>query len=88
MSFLGSADPGAANGYELQVIAAAVIGGVSLFGGEGSLIGVLLGAALIEEINTGLVLLNVPGYWNQLVIGIVILLAMTVDQARRRLRRV
>ncbi|HEX6508577.1 MAG TPA: ABC transporter permease [Chloroflexota bacterium] len=87
MSFLGSADPGAATGYELDVIAACVIGGVSLFGGEGSLIGVIVGAALIEEIRNGLVLENVPGYWETLVIGIVILAAMTVDQGRRRLRR-
>lgn len=87
MSFLGSADPGAASGYELFVIASAVIGGVSLFGGEGSLVGVVLGAALIEEIRNGLVLENIPGYWTDLVVGLVILLAMTVDQARRRLRR-
>jgi ribose transport system permease protein len=87
MSFLGSADPGAASGYELFVIAAAVIGGVSLFGGEGSLIGVVLGAGLIEEIRNGLVLENVPGYWTDLVVGLVILLAMAIDQARRRLRR-
>lgn len=87
MSFLGSADPSAASGYELFVIAAAVIGGVSLFGGEGSLIGVILGAGLIEEIRNGLVLENVPGYWTDLVVGIVILLAMAIDQARRRLRR-
>lgn len=87
MSFLGSADPGAASGYELFVIAAAVIGGVSLFGGEGSLIGVILGAGLIEEIRNGLVLENVPGYWTDLVVGVVILLAMAIDQARRRLRR-
>jgi ribose transport system permease protein len=88
MSFLGSADPGAASGYELDVIAAAVIGGVSLFGGEGTLLGVVLGAALIEEIHNGLDLERVPGYWEQLVVGIVILTAMAVDQARRRLRRV
>lgn len=87
MSFLGSAAPNAASGYELFVIAAAVIGGVSLFGGEGSLIGVVLGAGLIEEIRNGLVLENVPGYWTDLVVGFVILLAMAVDQARRRLRR-
>lgn len=87
MSFLGSADPGGASGYELDVIAAAVIGGVSLFGGEGSLIGVILGAALIEEIRNGMTLMNVQSYWTPVVIGIVILLAMTVDQARRRLRR-
>ncbi len=87
MSFLGSADPGAATGYELDVIAAAVIGGVSLFGGEGTLIGVILGAALIEEIRNALVLDQVPGYWTQLVIGLVIIAAMAIDQARRRLRR-
>jgi ribose transport system permease protein len=87
MSFLGSADPGAATGYELDVIAAAVIGGVSLFGGEGTLVGVILGAALIEEIRNALVLDQVPGYWTQLVIGLVILTAMAIDQARRRLRR-
>jgi ribose transport system permease protein len=86
MSFLGSADPGAASGYELDVIAAAVIGGVSLFGGEGSLVGVILGATLIGEIRNGLDLKNVPGYWITLVIGVVILTAMTIDQARRRLR--
>jgi ribose transport system permease protein len=76
-----------ASGYELYVIAAAVIGGVSLFGGEGTLVGTILGAALIEEIRTGLVLDQVPGYWTDLVIGCVILFAMTVDRARRRLRR-
>jgi ribose transport system permease protein len=86
MSFLGSADPSAASGYELDVIAAAVIGGVSLFGGEGSLVGVILGAALIGEIRNGLDLKNVGGYWITLVIGVVILAAMTIDQARRRLR--
>jgi ribose transport system permease protein len=88
MSFLGSADPNAASGYELDVIAASVIGGVSLFGGEGTLLGVVLGAALIEEIRNGLDLEQVPGYLTQLVIGIVILLAMAIDQARRRWRRV
>jgi ribose transport system permease protein len=87
MSFLGSANPNNAQGYELDVIAAAVIGGVSLFGGEGSLIGVILGAALIEEIRNGMTLMNVQDYWTPLVIGAVILLATTVDQVRRRLRQ-
>jgi ribose transport system permease protein len=87
MSFLGSASPDAADGYELDVIAAAVIGGVSLFGGEGTLFGTILGAALIEEIRNGLVLEQVQGYWTNLVIGLVILAAIGVDQGRRRLRR-
>ncbi len=86
-SFLGSGAPNAADGYELDVIAAAVIGGVSLFGGEGTLFGVILGAALIEEIRNALDLEGVHGYWTQFVIGAVILLAMTIDQVRRRLRR-
>ena len=86
-SFLGTASPNAATGYELDVIAAAVIGGVSLFGGEGSLAGVVLGAALVEEIRNALDIEGVPGYWVQFVIGFVILLAMAFDQARRRLRR-
>ncbi len=88
MSFLGSADPGAATGYELDVIAACVIGGVSLFGGEGTLFGVVLGAFLIEEIRDALVLDQVPGYWTTLAIGLVILIAMAIDQGRRRVRRV
>jgi ribose transport system permease protein len=86
MSFLGSANPGAATGYELDVIAAAVIGGVSLFGGEGTLFGTVLGAALIQEIQNVLLLERVPGYWTTLVVGLVILGAIGVDQIRRRFR--
>ncbi|MGD0743267.1 MAG: ABC transporter permease [Acidimicrobiales bacterium] len=87
MSFLGSANPSQGVGDELNVIAGAVIGGVSLFGGQGTLIGTVLGVTLVGEISDGLTLAQVPGYWTELVVGCVILTAIGVDQLRRRLRR-
>ena len=73
----------AAFGYELDVIAAAVIGGASLKGGEGSIPGVLLGAALMGVLRNGLVLLNVSAYWQQIVIGLTIIVAILIDRLRR-----
>ncbi|MCS6828700.1 MAG: ABC transporter permease [Caldilinea sp.] len=84
---LGVAAPTAAEGYELDIIAAAVIGGVSLFGGEGTILGVLIGAALMQTIRTGLNLLGFPTYWQPAAIGAVILLAVTFDQWRKRRSR-
>lgn len=84
---LGSAAPNNAFGYELICIASAVIGGASLTGGEGSIFGVLVGAALLALIRNGLDLLGWGDYWQDLVIGATILLAVSVDQLRRRLRR-
>lgn len=84
---LGVAAPTAAEGYELDIIAAAVIGGVSLFGGEGTILGVLIGAALMQTIRTGLNLLGFPTYWQPAAIGAVILLAVTFDQWRKRRRQ-
>ncbi|MFW6138183.1 MAG: ABC transporter permease [Spirochaetota bacterium] len=80
---LGVAAPTAASGYELDIIAAAVIGGVSLFGGEGSIIGVLFGAALMQTIRTGLNLLGFPTYWQPSAIGTVIIIAIIFDQWRK-----
>ena len=80
---LGVAAPTAASGYELDIIAAAVIGGVSLFGGEGSILGVLFGAALMQTIRTGLNLLGFPTYWQPAAIGMVIIIAVTFDQWRK-----
>lgn len=81
---LGVAAPTAALGYELDIIAACVIGGVSLFGGEGTILGVLIGAALMQTIRTGLNLLGFPTYWQPAAIGAVILLAIMFDQWRKR----
>lgn len=81
---LGVAAPTAATGYELDIIAAAVIGGVSLFGGEGTILGVLIGAALMQTIRTGLNLLGFPTYWQPAAIGTVIIIAIMFDQWRKR----
>lgn len=81
---LGVAAPTAAVGYELDIIAAAVIGGTSLFGGEGSVLGVLLGAAIMQVLRNGLVLLGFPAYWQTIAIGTMILLAILLDYWRRQ----
>ena len=74
-------------GLELDAIAAAVIGGTSLMGGEGTVIGVLIGATIMGVIRNGLVLLKVSPYWQELVIGAIIVLAAILDIVRRRGRR-
>ena len=87
-SRLGSATPGNALGYELICIAAAVIGGASLTGGEGTMVGVLIGAALLALIRNSLDILGWGEYWQDLIIGTVIIITVSFDQFRRRLRRV
>ena len=81
----GTALPDAATGYELQVIAAVIIGGTSLYGGRGTIPGVLIGAALLGVINNGIVLLGLAGYWQELITGVVIGAAATLDVVRQRL---
>jgi ribose transport system permease protein len=83
---LGVAAPTAAQGYELDVIAAAVVGGVSLMGGEGTILGVLIGAAIMQVLRNGLVLTGVSAYWLQAVQGLVIVVAIMLDQLRKRRR--
>jgi len=80
---LNSAQPIAGYGYELSAIAAAIIGGTSLMGGEGKVQGTLLGAIIIGVLYNGLTLLNVSSYIQQLIIGIVIIVAVFIDQLRR-----
>lgn len=81
---LGSAQPQAAAGYELDAIAAVVIGGASLAGGQGRATGTLIGALVLAVIRNGLNLLNVSSFWQQVVIGLVIALAVGIDVLRRR----
>ncbi len=81
----GTALPDAATGYELEVIAAVIIGGTSLYGGRGTIPGVLVGAALLGVINNGIVLLGLAGYWQELITGLVIGAAATLDVVRQRL---
>jgi len=70
-------------GYELDVIAAAVIGGVSLSGGRGTILGAVIGSVLMGILRNGLVLLNVSVYWQQVAIGLVIVLAVVLDRKTR-----
>ena len=83
---LDSAQPQAAAGYELDAIAAVVIGGASLAGGLGKISGTFVGALVLVVIRNGLNLLNVTSFWQQVVIGVVIALAVGIDVIRRKTR--
>ena len=83
-SRVASGQPNYGIGLELDVIAAAVIGGASLFGGQGTVVGTLIGAFLIALIRNGAVLLNVNTFYQQVIIGIIIWVAVFWDQYRRR----
>ncbi|MFM6969062.1 MAG: ABC transporter permease [Sediminibacterium sp.] len=80
-SRLDSAQPNAGLSYELDAIAAVVIGGTSLSGGKGTIWGTVMGAIIIGVLNNGLVLLNVSPFWQQVVKGSVILIAVAIDKA-------
>ncbi len=80
---LRSAEPIAASGYELDAIAATVMGGTSLMGGEGGVRGTVIGALIIATLRNGLNLLNVQAFYQQLAIGLVIILAVLLDRFRR-----
>jgi ribose/xylose/arabinose/galactoside ABC-type transport system permease subunit len=86
-SRLNSAEQVAGQGYELQAIAAVVIGGTSLFGGQGGMIGTLIGAMLIGVLTNGLVILNVSPYYQPIVVGAIVVLAVYVDQVAKRRSR-
>jgi ribose transport system permease protein len=81
---LDSAQPNAGLGYELDAIAAVVIGGTSLSGGRGSITGTVLGCLIIGVLNNGLFLLNVSPFWQQVIKGLVILLAVAIDKISAR----
>jgi ribose transport system permease protein len=83
-SRLDSAQPNAGTSYELDAIAAVVIGGTSLSGGRGTIWGTVVGAVIIGVLNNGLVLLNVSPFWQQVVKGGVILLAVIIDKANSK----
>ena len=83
-SRLNSAQPNAGMSYELDSIAAVVIGGTSLSGGVGTVTGTVIGAIIIGVLNNGLVLLDVSPFWQQVVKGIVILLAVIIDKMNQK----
>jgi ribose transport system permease protein len=83
--WLGSAPANMATSYELNVIAAAVIGGANLAGGIGGPLGAIVGCVLLEVIRNGLVLAQVNSYWQQTLVGVIIIAAVLVDRIRSRL---
>ncbi len=86
-SRLNSAQPALGQGYELDAIAAAVIGGTSLSGGEGSILGTIIGAFIISTLTNGLRILSVPQEWQTVITGGIVILAVYLDIVRRRRQR-
>ena len=84
MARINAAEPIAGMGYELDAIAAAVMGGTSLSGGVGSMIGTVFGALVIAGLRNGLNILNVDANWQQVAIGVVIMLAVITDRFRKK----
>lgn len=83
-SRIGSGQPGLGVGYELDAIASAVIGGTSLSGGVGTIWGTIIGALIIGVLNNGLDLLNVSAYWQTIVKGSIIVIAVIIDERKNR----
>ncbi|MGD0472605.1 MAG: ABC transporter permease [Candidatus Velthaea sp.] len=81
---IGAAEPIGGTGYELDAIAATVIGGTSLFGGVGTIGGTLIGALILGGLRNGLTLMNVQSFWQQVASGLVIILAVLIDKLVRR----
>ena len=79
-----SATSSAGTGMELLVIASVIIGGTSLFGGSGSILGTAIGTLMMTIIKNAMVILRIDVYWQDLVVGIVIIAAVGLDQLRRR----
>ncbi len=77
---IGAAEPIGGNGFELQAIGSAVIGGASLFGGIGNPLGSLIGALTLGGLQNGLTLMNVPSFWQYVASGVVVILAVYIDR--------
>tara|TARA_R110000868_G_scaffold241497_3_gene496604 strand:- start:298987 stop:300240 length:1254 start_codon:yes stop_codon:yes gene_type:complete len=86
LGYYGAAETNAGNAYELQVIAATVIGGASLMGGRGTVIGAVLGAIIIQLINNTLIIFEVDTSYNQIVMGAAIIIAVVIDQTKQRIQ--
>jgi ribose transport system permease protein len=76
--------PQAANGYELDATTAVLLGGASLFGGKGNLFGSLIGLLIIGTVNNGMVLMDIPSFWQTVAKGVLLIVAVTVDHLRKR----
>ena len=86
IGYHGSAASGDGSGYELEVIAAAVVGGASLSGGRGTALGAVLGALIIRMIVDGIVILEIDQNYSQIIIGAVIVIAAALDRIQANWR--
>lgn len=84
---IGSASNTTGNGYEMDAVAACVIGGVSLSGGVGSVGGIVIGVLIFTVINYGLAFIGVNMYWQYIVKGLIILLAVVIDMRKYTKRK-
>lgn len=84
-SRFASAQTTAGSGTELTVMAAVIIGGTSMFGGSGSVVGSILGCLLLAVISNGLVLIRVDSFWQNLIFGIILLISVAIDKYRQKL---
>ncbi len=87
LSRIGSGQPGSGAGYELDSIASVVVGGTSMSGGLGSIWGTLVGALIIASLRNGLNVLNINAHWQQVAIGVIVVLAVYTDRVRNTMRR-
>jgi len=83
-SIFGQVDPKTFTGFELKVIGAVVVGGASINGGYGSVFGTLLGVALMALLENGMILLRIPTFWQKILIGAIILAAVSIDFIRAK----
>jgi erythritol transport system permease protein len=86
-SELMAAHPATGESFELNAIAAAVLGGTSMSGGRGTIGGTIIGAFVIGILSDGLVMMGVSSFWQMVIKGLVIIIAVVVDQAQRRLQQ-
>ena len=80
MARVNSGQPSSGEGYEMDVITAVVLGGISINGGEGSILGVVIGVLLLSTLQNGMVLMDISEFWQKVVKGIVLILAVSLDR--------
>ena len=84
LSRINSGQPATSSGFEMDVITGAVLGGISVAGGEGKLVDVIAGVLIMGMLSNGMTLMNLDEYWQWVVKGIVLLLAVTFDNMQRK----
>jgi len=82
-SIMRQVDPNAFAGFEMQVIAAVVLGGASTMGGYGSVLGTVIGVALFCVINNGMILMHIPTFWQKIIIGLIIIASVCIDMYQK-----